>query len=264
MLRFAERLEQEVLAMITPRRGRPPEGGELLSILLRARERDGGSMTEGEVVGQTNLFLLAGYETMFSALSWTLFLLAQHPGVMADLLDELDGALRGDAPTIEQLGRLTLLEGVTKESLRLLPPVAYNTRTSVAAFELGPYQLPKGTTVGFSHYITHHMPELYPQPEKFLPRRWLTSTPSPYEYLPFGAGPRMCMGATFAMMALKICLPIILQRYRFRVAPGARIDRKGLITLSPKYGMPMWIGPQDRQFAKSEVRGNIHEMVDLG
>jgi cytochrome P450 len=157
-----------------------------------------------------------------------------------------------------------LLECVIKESMRVLPSVVYNTRNSTEPFELGPYHLPSGTTVGFSNYITHHMPELYPQPEKFLPQRWLSTTPSPYEYLPFGAGPRICIGATFAMMMLKISLAMIVQRYRLTVAPGSRIDRKVTVTLSPKYGVPMRIGPPDRQFAKSEVRGNIHEMVDLG
>jgi cytochrome P450 len=110
------------------------------------------------------------------------------------------------------------------------------------------------------------MPELYPEPERFLPDRWATISPSVYEYIPFGAGPHMCLGATFAMIEIKIVLALILQRYRLAVRPGARIDRHVKITMSPKYGMPMIVAPQDRQFAKSKagVRGNIHEMVELG
>jgi len=264
MLVLAGRLEREVLAMIDRRRANPSGGNDILSILLGAHGDEGAGISDTELIGHTTLLFGAAHETTANALTWTLFLLGQHPSIMADLLDELDGTLQGDAPAVAQLGQLPLLERVIKESMRVLPPIVYGTRVGMKPFALGAYDLPKGSMVGFSQYITHHMPELYPQPEKFLPQRWLTINPSPFEYLPFSAGPRMCIGAAFAMMTLKISLPMILRRYRLTVAPGATLDRKVTITLAPKYGMPMWIGPQDRQFAKSEVRGNIHEMVDLG
>jgi len=110
------------------------------------------------------------------------------------------------------------------------------------------------------------MPELYHQPEKFLPERWSTMNPSPYEYLPFSAGKRMCIGATFAMMEIRIVLAMILQRYRLQLAPGTKIDHLVTVTLAPKDGMPMIIHHQDRQFRgeNEPVRGTIHEMVDLG
>ncbi|MFQ5657474.1 MAG: cytochrome P450 [Candidatus Methylomirabilales bacterium] len=263
VLTLAERLEKEILALINHRRTDRSGGNDILSLLLLAHNEQGNGLTDADLIGQTNLLFIAGYETIFNALTWTLFLLAQHPPIMAHVLDELEGTLRGDPPALEQLSQLPLLECVIKESMRVLPPVVYNTRNSIEPFRLGSYELPKGSTVGFSHYITHHMPELYPQPEKFLPQRWLTIDPSPYEYLPFGAAPRMCIGAAFAMMTLKVSLSMILQRYRLTVVPGATIDRNGLVTLSPKHGMPMLIRLQDRQFIKSEVRGNIHEMVDL-
>jgi cytochrome P450 len=107
------------------------------------------------------------------------------------------------------------------------------------------------------------MPELYPEPAKFLPGRWTGIDPSPYEYLPFGAGPHMCLGYTFAMMELKIVLALILQRYRLKLAPGARIDRDVKLTLAPKHGMPMVVARQDRQFSRGEARGNIRELVEL-
>lgn len=264
MLALAERLEEKILNVIRQRRAHLREGHEdILSALIRAHDGDGGCLNDSELIGQVNFMYAAGHETTSNAMTWTLFLLAQHPDVMADLLDELTGRLHGDAPTVEQMRDLPLLDRVIKESMRLLAPPVYNTRTSVGAFELGPYSLPKGSTVGFSHYITHHMPELYPQPEKFLPDRWLTINPSPFEYLPFGAGPRMCPGAAFATMAMKVSLPMILQRYRLAVVAGARIDRAFKVTLTPKHGMPMIVSRQDRQFTKATVRGNIHEMVDL-
>ncbi|MCI0482974.1 MAG: cytochrome P450, partial [candidate division NC10 bacterium] len=115
----------------------------------------------------------------------------------------------------------------------------------------------------YSQYMTHHLPELYPNPERFDPDRWLSTEPSPYAYLPFGSGPRMCIGYAFSMTMLRITLAMILQRYRLSLVPGATVDRKYAVTLSPKYGMPMMVHKQDRQFSKEVPRGNIHEMVDL-
>jgi len=271
MMRNAERLEDEILALIARKRASPLEqgapSGSVLASLIHARDEDGSSMTDLELIGHTTTLLLAGHETSANTLSWTLFLLAQHPQVLADLVDELEGELHGDAPTVEQLRpggtQLPLLERVIKESMRLLPPAALMSRISTGPFEIGPYQMPTGSIVTISQYITHRMPELYPEPQAFKPERWERIDPSPYEYLPFGAGPRMCIGATFAMMEIKIVLAMLLQRYRLAVVPGARVDRQIKITLSPKGGIPMVVAPPDRRFGKTEVRGNIHEMVDL-
>jgi cytochrome P450 len=183
--------------------------------------------------------------------------------VTADLVDELHSTLHGDAPSLDQLNQLPLLERVIKESLRLLPPVSYYSRSNIEPTRLGPYPLRKGTTVVLSHYVTHHLPDLYPQPERFLPDRWRTLNPSPYAFLPFGAGPRMCVGATFALQTLKIALAVILQRYRLEVIPDARIDRQVTTTLWPKHGLPMRLHRQDRCFSSTPVCGNIHEMVEL-
>jgi cytochrome P450 len=114
-----------------------------------------------------------------------------------------------------------------------------------------------------SHYITHHMPDLYPEPERFRPDRWLEIAPSPYAYLPFGAGSRMCLGAPFALLMLKVSLSIMLQRYRLTVVPGSRIDRHCTLTLGPLQGIPMQIHLQDGNFSSSPVAGNIHDLVDL-
>src|SRR5437762_1608637 len=148
--------------------------------------------------------------------------------------------------------------------MRILPAPAFTFRRNAEPVELGPRYLPTGSAIGFSHYITHHIPELFPQPERFLPDRWLTATPSPYAYLPFGAGPRMCIGAPFAMRCLKISLSAIVQRYRLSVVPGTSVDRKVTVTLAPKDGLPMLVSRQDGEFGRTEVRGNIREMVELG
>jgi cytochrome P450 len=267
MLRNAERLEDEILALIARKRVLPPEQGDVLAILIHARDDEGAGMTDFELIGQTMTLLLAGHETSANTLTWTLFLLAQHPKILADLVDELDSVLRGNAPTVEQLRpegtHLPLLERVIKESLRLLPPAALVSRVSTAPFEIGPYQLPAGAIVTISQYITHRLPHLYPEPWVFKPERWERLAPSPYEYIPFGAGPRMCIGATFAMMEIKIVLAMLLQHYRLSIVSGTTVDHQVKITLSPKGGMPMIVAPQDRQFSKTEVRGTIRNLVDL-
>jgi cytochrome P450 len=263
LLRLSERLEADITAMIARKRTMLDDDRDILAMLIQARDEGGGGLSDAELIGQATVLFIAGHETSSNALTWTLFLLSQHPRVLDELCEELHGALRGGAPSIEQLDRLPLLERVIKESMRLLPPASLGLRVSTAPFELGPYQLPRGATVFFSQYITHHMPELYPEPQRFQPERWLTIDPSIYEYLPFGAGPRMCIGATFALFEIKIALALILQRCRLELRPGARIDRRIRITLSPQHGMPMAVLPAGHRIAPLRPRGNINEMVAL-
>jgi cytochrome P450 len=259
MLEVAERLEVQIQGLVEQTRAGCGEGSEVLPILLRAR--DEGVLSEEELIGHLHNLFNAAYHTTTSALTWTVFLLAQHPAVMHELLDELDGTLAGAAPTVAQLKKLSLLDRAIKESLRILPPVVYSPRVSMEPTTLGPYQLSRGTMVVTSHYVTHHLPELFAEPERFLPDRWLESDPSPFAYLPFGAGPRMCIGATFSTMMLKICLTMIFQRFRLTVVPGSRIDRQCTLTLGPRDEIPMSILRQDRRFTASPVQGDIHDMV---
>ena len=256
-------LEADILRFIEQKRASGTDQGDVLSMLLQAHDEDGERMTDTELIGETTILYLAGHETSSNALTWTLFLLSQHPKVLSDLVDELESELHGEAPTVEQLSHLPLLDAVIKESMRLLPPAPVGMRIGIEDFELGKYHMPAGTLVRFSQYITHHMPELYSEPERFLPDRWFCINPSLYEYLPFGGGPRMCIGSTFATMEIKIVLAMLLQRYRLALVPNARIDRKIRITLTTKHGMPMIVNRQDRRFSKNPARGDIHQMVDL-
>lgn len=263
MLDTNAQLEDEILALIARKRAMGGEQHDVLATLIQVRDEDGAAMTDLELIGHATTLLIAGHETSSNALTWTLFLLAQHPQVFADVVDEVSGVLGGDAPSVEQLGRLPLLERVVDESMRLLPPAAVMSRISTAPFEIGPYRAPKGTFVTLSQYVTHRLPDLYPEPYRFKPRRWETIDPSPYAYLPFGAGSRMCIGRTFALMEIKLVLAMLLQQFRPQVVPNAQIDHQVKITLSPKRGMPVVLHAQDRQFAKTPVRGTIHQLVDV-
>jgi cytochrome P450 len=196
-------------------------------------------------------------------LTWTLLLLSQHPSIAADLLDELSGELHGAPPTIEQIAKLPLLDRVAKESLRLMPPVPLNHRILAETAVLGGITIPAGTEVFVSIYHLHHDPALFPRPEKFDPDRWLTINPTAFEYNPFSAGPRMCIGAPFAQLEIKAVLATLLQRCRLEFIPGTKLDRRVRITMAPLQGLPMMVRPQDRQFARGVggMRGNVRDMV---
>lgn len=221
-------------------------------------------MTDAELLGQAATFFVAGHETTANTLAWTLFLLAQHPQVVAELAEELDGLLRGEPPTIKQLAQLPLLEAVVKESMRLLPalPLLF-PRTVAEPTELGTCALPKGARVVVSPIVTHRQPALFPEPMRFRPERWQKLQPSAYEYIPFSAGPRMCIGAGFASMTLRIVLAMVVQKFRLELAPDARISRHVRSSImAPKHGIPMTVlGPEHRLRRQERIRGDIHELV---
>jgi len=257
-------IDRKMVAVLAEKRQSGP-GTDMLSMLLEATDETGAKLSEDELIGHAGVIFAAGHETSSNALSWTLFLLSQHPEIMSDLFEELDGLLKGDAPSLEQLPKLTLLDHVVKESLRLLPPVPLNHRIVGKETELGGYALPPGTEILASIYHTHRMPEYFSEPSRFLPSRWARLDPGPYVYNPFSAGPRMCIGATFALMEIKIVLALWLQRFRFELVANSRVDRFMSITMSPRPGLPMKIHAQDRSFARSarRVRGNVRQMVNL-
>lgn len=263
LLARAERIEGALVSIIQERRGKPGQPADLLDFLIKASDGESGRMTNTDLLGQFLVLFTGSFENSASALTWTLFLLAQHPNVMSDLYDELHHVWRGSFPTFHQLNDSPLLDAVIKESMRLLPSVPFTIRIANGPAYLGGLLLRQGDRVVCSPYITHHLPDLFPEPEKFHPQRWFESKPGPYEYLPFGAGPRLCIGSAFAMTEIKITLAMILQKWRLTVVPGSRIDRTVKVTMGPRHGLPMTIHKQDRCFQKVRVHGDIHEMVDL-
>jgi cytochrome P450 len=263
LLKLAEELETQIVAMIALRRS-SPGGNDVLSLLIRARDETGTGMTDAELIGQAAVLFGAAHLTTANTFTWTLFLLSQHPRVAADLVDELSAVLKGDVPSLEQIEQLPMLDRVIRESMRVLPASAYSQRINVEPVQIGPFQLPRGTPIIFSPLITHRQPALFPDPERFLPDRWLTCSPSPYAYMPFAAGPRMCLGASLAMMTLKVTLPLILQRFRLSVISRSPINAKVRSTmLFPTSGMPMAVSSPSAPFTSSEITGNVLEMVTL-
>lgn len=263
LLAYAADLEVEIQKMIDLRRSSIETGTDVLSLLIRAHE-DEGRLNDEELIGHTALLFGAAHLTTAHSLTWTLFLLAQHPSVMRQVYEELQTELDGPSPTLEQTARMPVLERAIKESMRVLPASGYSQRINSQDVELGPFRLSRGTPVVFSQFITHHLPELFPDPEAYTPDRWLNVSPSPYAYLPFGAGPRMCIGGPMAMLTIKTVLPTILKRYRLSVVPNSEINGRIISTmLGPTTPVPMQIEPQDGRFEASPVSGNIHTMVEL-
>jgi cytochrome P450 len=262
LLAVSDELEGIIRGLIADKRSRGA-GADVLSGLLRAHDEDGGRLTDEELVGQTNFLFMAGHATTATALTWTMFLLALHPRFLEELRQELDGELGREPPTIEQLDRLPLLDGAIRESLRLLPPVVWWGKMATAPVAVGPYELPRGTTVVSSAFVTHRIPRLFPEPQRFLPRRWLANEPESFGYLPFSAGPRACPGGAFATMEMKLAIIAILRRFSVSLVPGTEVDFGGLLLSAPKPGLRVRLGPPEAAPRTSEVRGGIRRVLDL-
>jgi cytochrome P450 len=261
LLAQAREIFQLLETLVAERRARPAETDNALAILVRNRDERGSSLTDAQLIGEAYNVLC--HESTASALVWALFLLAQHPDVTASLVEELQAALRGGPPTDTQIERLPLLDRVVKETLRILPTAPFARRISGDAFSLGGRDFPKGTVIFFSQYITQRMPEIFPEPRKFLPARWETYKPTVYEYFPFGAGAHNCIGGTFAIAEMKVALAMLLQRFRLSVPDGSRVDRRFELSLRPKRGLKMKVMTQDRGGRRAAVTGDIIQMVDL-
>jgi cytochrome P450 len=216
---------------------------DLLWRLLAARDEEtGGGMSAKEVRDQVVTIFMAGHETTAVALTWTWYLLAQHPGVEDRLHAELDAVLGDRSPRHEDLAKLPYARSVIDESMRLYPPAHTLSRTAIADDVLLGRPIPKGSQVVISPWLVHRNPKLWENPERFDPGRFSPENASRrhrFAYLPFGGGPRICIGAAFAIAEALLILATIAQRYRLRLVPGFPIEPQGLITLRPRHGMRM-------------------------
>jgi len=248
-MRAKRMLDEVVTRIIVQRRADARESSDVLSMLLAARDENGAALADQQVRDHVLTFLAAGHATTANALTWTFYLLSQHPDVMAKLSDELAAVLRGRDPTVEDLPRLPYLEAVVKESMRLYPPAWAQARRAIADFALEGYEFPAGSFVVVSQWVTHRRHDFWRDPQRFLPERFDPSTesePPPLAYFPFGAGPRTCIGMPFAMLEARLVLATILQRFRPALAPGFRVVPRALIILQPANGVRMILEPVTR------------------
>jgi cytochrome P450 len=226
-------------------RGRSPEAepNDLLARLIYARDAEtGGGMTAKEVRDQVVTIFMAGHETTAQALSWSFFLLSQHPDVERKLHDELTTVLAGRTPHSEDLAHLRYTRMVIEESMRLFPPAYLISRQPIGDDEVLGHCIPAGSAVLILPWLLHRKPALWENPDRFDPERFAPAGAARrprFAYMPFGAGPRICIGGAFAMAEAIIILATIAQRYRLRLKPGSRVEPQGLITLRPRHGLPM-------------------------
>jgi cytochrome P450 len=216
---------------------------DLLARLIAARDEvTGGGMSAEEVRNQVVTIFMAGHETTALALTWTWYLLSQHPAVEAKLHAELEAVLGGRTPRHEQLGQLPYTRMVIEEAMRLYPPAHTLSRTARGEDEVLGRRIPKGAQIMIVPWLLHRNPRLWQDPERFDPERFAPDRAASrhrFAYIPFGAGPRICIGAAFAMAEAMLILATVAQRYRLRLKPGFPVEPQGLITLRPRHGMQM-------------------------
>jgi cytochrome P450 len=240
--RAVGQLDKVIYEIIRRRRTGGQTSGDLLSVLLRAQDDEGLGMTDRQLHDEIMTLFLAGHETTANALSWTWLLLGQNPGVEEKLIEELRRVLSGRSLTAADLPRLTYTDMVLREAMRLYPPVWVIGRRGLAPFRVGEYELPAETNVLMSQIITHRDARYFPEPELFDPDRWGTNDPRNlslprFAYFPFGGGPRVCIGAGFAMMEAVLLLATIAQKFRLTLVPGQTIEKLPSVTLRPKSGI---------------------------
>lgn len=242
MRRAVAMLDEVVYRLIREGRARGTDRGDVLSILLLARdEEDGKGLTDREVRDEVMTLLLAGHETTANALTWTWYELGRHPEVLARLVGELDEVLGTRAPTADDLPRLPWNLAVVEEAMRMHPPAYMTGRQAQVPIELGGHHLPAGSIVAVNIRGIHRRADYFPAPDAFLPERMLEAQKKArprHHYIPFGAGPRVCIGSHFALLEAQLALATMAQRVRLRPMVAA-VEPEPMVTLRPRGGMPV-------------------------
>ncbi len=244
-LRFrkaVKRLDEIVYGMIHQHRTSGKDTGDLLSMLLHVQESDDSQMPDQQLRDEVMNLLLAGYDTTASSLSWTWMLLSQNPEVEAKLLEELQAVLGGRTPTLADLPQLRYTESGVLESMRLYPPNWMITQQAMQDCELAGYPIPAGSGVFMSQWVMHRDPRYFDNPEEFEPDRWVDDRVKrlpTYAYFPFGGGPRVCIGKSFATIEAVLVVATIAQKFKLTLVPEHPIVPRPSISLCPKHGMKM-------------------------
>lgn len=262
--RYTDLVVDQLDELIRQRRAEPP-AADALSQLVHDDSAD--ALTGDELIAAASAFFVAGHETTAKTLMWTLLLLDQHPRALDAVRDELATVLGGRAPTPDDLPRLVQLDRVVRESMRILTavPVLF-FRVPDREVEIDGHRIPPRANLVISPLMEHRDPGLFPEPQRFRPERWASAEPGPFAYLPFGAGPRICIGAAFASQSIRLMLAMILQRFRLHGIDGSRIDRLVRTNiLMARRGLPMEIAvADDRPLPPPRITGSITDLVDLG
>ena len=221
-------------------------GNDLLGLLIAARDERGDGFTDAELIDELLVLLWAGHDTVTSLLTWAIYELLRHPGIAAQSLAEQQ-EVTGDRPLeLAHLDELSLLDRILREAERLHPPAPGGFRGVVTPFEYGGYHIPAGWTVMYSIVFTHHMPDLWQEPDRFDPDRFLPPRDEgkkPFHLIGFGAGPRICIGRAFAQMQMRIVISHLLRSYHLELAPNQDFRPVAVPTRMPKDGLVVRLTP---------------------
>jgi cytochrome P450 len=242
------RADAILLEYIRKRRNDPP-GHDLLQTLMDARYSDGKGMSDELILSESMQLLVAGHETSSNALSWLLYLLSSHPDCLERVRQEFDSVL-GEAPlSHSEVPKFEFVTQVIQEALRLYPPFWMVDRMAVTDDRVGNVAIPRGSMVIVYVYGAHHAPRYWQNPETFDTERFTKANEklrTPFTYLPFGAGPRGCIGGNYAMLQILMILSDLLRKYDFQLAPGQEIEARPMVILRPRHGIRMTFTKQLR------------------
>jgi cytochrome P450 len=245
---LAKKIDNVVYRIISERRASGKDEGDLLSMLLAARDEDGTQMSNRQLRDEVMTLFLAGHETTALTLAWAWYLLGTNPEAGKKFHAELDEMLGDRAPTAADLPRLKYTEQIAKESMRLYPPAYGLGREAIEDCEIGGYRVPKGTQVFMFQWATQRDPRFYDEPLAFRPERWtedfIEQLPK-YAYFPFGGGPRICIGASFAMMEIILCLATIGQKFRLELVPDHPVSIYPAMSLRPRDGIKVVVNNRE-------------------
>jgi cytochrome P450 len=242
-------LDEIVLDEIARRRAHPDSGRhDILSLLVRARGAGGEEFSDREIRDQVMTLMFAGHDTSTSTLTFMLHELARHPEVVRRLHEEQDRVLGGASPTAQQLEKeMPYLEMVLDEVLRLYPPAWIGPRRAIRQYEFGGYTVPRDAYVNYCSWASHRLPEVFPEPEAFIPERFTRERKAALPrgaYVPFGGGSRICIGKRFGQTEVKLVATKLLQRLRMEALPGRTVTIRQMPTLSPRGGLRMRVRPR--------------------
>jgi cytochrome P450 len=234
------RLDRILERVIRHRRSNVHGSGCALSALLRVQDDDGTRMTQRQLRDEMMTLFFTGHETTALALSWTWYLLAQQPEAADRLSEEVESVVGQRAPTYEDIPKLRFVDAVVKESLRLYPPAYGVVRQALKDCEIGGYTIPAGATLAMFQWVVHRDPRYFDRPDEFVPDRWaddLAKRLPRCAYFPFGVGPRMCIGNSFANTELALMVAMIARRFQFKLVPGHPVLLNPSLTLRPRKGI---------------------------
>jgi len=248
MQRAARTLDTLIYSEIKRRRASGERGADILSLLLDAEDEDGNTLSDLQIRDEVMTLLFAGHDTTTSTVSFMFYELARHPQVAARLLAEQDALLEDGRPTGAQLlaGELPELEMVLEETLRKYPPAWVGPRRAVEQFEFQGHTVPARAFVNYCSWASHHLPDVFPEPEAFRPERFAPAAPELPKgaYVPFGGGSRTCIGMRFGQLEVRTIATLILSHVTLSLPEDFRLSIRQMPTISPKHGLPMLVRPR--------------------